>query len=227
MGNVVSHLNESLFWQKEKKMVVYRLAGTTSLLANNLITFANKSSDEQLLAIVATKNAVLVGERNRVKIESGEIVALLELNDYRIVIVTNEKIHLYQLVRPLETASLSHICSWQAEGNNIVAAASTENGNKVTIALDNNDIVTFIANTFSLTLTTRVKGQHKSQVVSLAASENELVSIDEHGLLQCWIFPAAEPCPAYTLQIKHFVTCMVVYKSYIISEIYAHAGQVS
>ena len=52
-------------------MVVYRLAGTTSLLANNLITFANKSSDEQLLAIVATKNAVLVGERNRVKIESG------------------------------------------------------------------------------------------------------------------------------------------------------------
>ena len=141
-----------------------------------------------------------------------------------------------------------------------MAAASTENGNKVTIALDNNgsltiscvsfifkhfkDIVTFIANTFSLTLTTRVKGQHKSQVVSLAASENELVSIDEQGLLQCWIFTTAEPCPAYTLQIKHFVTCMVVYKSYIIlgtmlgrilvikdqkviSEIYAHAGQVS
>lgn len=33
-------------------------------------------------------------------------MALLELNDYRIVIVTNEKIHLYQVVRPLETASM-------------------------------------------------------------------------------------------------------------------------
>lgn len=53
-------------------MVVYRLAGTTSLLSNNLVTFTNdKTSSEEVLAIVATKQAVLVGERNRVKIESG------------------------------------------------------------------------------------------------------------------------------------------------------------
>ena len=56
-------------------MVVYRLAGTTSLLSNNLVTFTNdKTSNEEVLAIVAPKQAVLVGERNRVKIESGLVL---------------------------------------------------------------------------------------------------------------------------------------------------------
>ena len=53
----------------------------------------------------------MVRDDSEMKREFREIVALLELNDYRIVIVTNEKIHLYQLVRPLETASLRYIQS--------------------------------------------------------------------------------------------------------------------
>ena len=48
------------------------LKGTTSLLPNNLVTFVNDKNDtDQVLPIVATKQAVLVGEKSRVKIETG------------------------------------------------------------------------------------------------------------------------------------------------------------
>ena len=55
--------------EKKEVMVVYRLSGTTSLLPNNLIIFGE--NEEQQLPIVATRNAVLVGEKSRVKIETG------------------------------------------------------------------------------------------------------------------------------------------------------------
>lgn len=48
------------------------LKGTTSLLPNNLVTFVNDKNDtDQVLPIVATKHAILVGEKSRVKIENG------------------------------------------------------------------------------------------------------------------------------------------------------------
>ena len=80
--------------------------------------------------------------------------------------------------------------------------------------------------------------------MTLASSEDSLVSIDENGLLQSWNFTTSEPCPTYTLETNRVVTCAAVYKTYVVlgtmlgrilivkdskiaTEIYAHRGQVA
>ena len=49
-------------------MVVYRMSDSTSLLPNNLLMFVDNC---EIVPCVATKNAVLIGENHRIKIESG------------------------------------------------------------------------------------------------------------------------------------------------------------
>ena len=70
--------------------------------------------DKEHVAVVATKHGVLIGENQKIRIESGDIIALIKLPKYRLAIVSEKKIFLYQLTRPFNQNTASHIDTWNA-----------------------------------------------------------------------------------------------------------------
>ena len=129
-------------------MTIFRLSGSTSLIPNNLIFYKEENEN---VAVVATKGGVLIGQNQKIKIES-EIISLIKLPKYRLAIVrrgfkasdwlvhsgapkrlgqqevgTNKiaigtlkphlsakKVFLYQLTRPINQNTASHIDTWDA-----------------------------------------------------------------------------------------------------------------
>ena len=64
-------------------MTIFRLSGSTSLIPNNLIFYKEENEN---VAVVATKGGVLIGQNQKIKIES-EIISLIKLPKYRLAIV--------------------------------------------------------------------------------------------------------------------------------------------
>ena len=64
-------------------MTIFRLSGSTSLIPNNLIFY---KEEKENVAVVATKGGVLIGQNQKIKIES-EIISLIKLPKYRLAIV--------------------------------------------------------------------------------------------------------------------------------------------
>ena len=64
-------------------MTIFRLSGSTSLIPNNLIFY---KEEKENVAVVATKCGVLIGQNQKIKIES-EIISLIKLPKYRLAIV--------------------------------------------------------------------------------------------------------------------------------------------
>ena len=65
------------------KMTIFRLSGSTSLIPNNLIFYKDENEN---VAVVATKGGVLIGQNQKIKIES-EIISLIKLPKFRLAIV--------------------------------------------------------------------------------------------------------------------------------------------
>ena len=65
------------------KMTIFRLSGSTSLIPNNLIFYKDENEN---VAVVATKGGVLIGQNQKIKIES-EILSLIKLPKFRLAIV--------------------------------------------------------------------------------------------------------------------------------------------
>jgi hypothetical protein len=231
-------------------MVVQRLSGTTSLLPNNLIIFNEK---QEFIPVVATSNAVMIGEKNRIKIESGEIVGLLKLSKNRFVIVTDIKILLYQMI--FNGKSFSCVSTWSpadiSPDEKITACGGCESTDKIFVALRNLSICSLSANTFSISLDTKVCGQHKSEICSISSSSTGMVSCDTSGFVEFWKVTSSIPSPLWNyninddvLNVVDFALCCAVNKEYIIvgtvlgklivinngikiNEIFGHRGSVS
>merc|ERR1711917_225238 len=76
-------LTEIAWALSDQHMTIFRLSGSTSLIPNNLIFYKEENEN---VAVVATKGGVLIGQNQKIKIES-EIISLIKLPKYRLAIV--------------------------------------------------------------------------------------------------------------------------------------------
>jgi len=199
-------------------MTVYRLSGSTSLIPNNLIFYKEEKGEN--VAVVATKSGVLIGQNQKIKIDSGDdIICLIKLPKFRLAIVTEKKVFLYQLTRPIIQNTASHIDTWDAPTDErITAGGGIDSSEDIFIALSSRNICRLCCGTFSISLETKVQGQHRSEIVSISIGETKsMSSSDQDGLIQFWNISSSIPTPLWTYNDGiNIPICSSVNRDYVI-----------
>jgi len=208
-------LTEIAWALSDQHMTIFRLSGSTSHIPNNLIFYKEENEN---VAVVATKGGVLIGQNQKIKIES-EIISLIKLPKYRLAIVSAKNVFLYQLTRPINQNTASHIDTWDAPNDDrITAGGGIDSSEDIFIALSSLNICRISCGTFSFSLQTKVQGQHLSEIVSLSIGETQSMSTcDQDGLIQFWNISSSIPTPLWTYSDGvNIPICSSVNRDYVI-----------